>query len=104
MIYKVFFFSFRHRKAFLIFLYLHPIHMPTMMQFSVSLVQQAKALLQINYQFQIILIQKGTNDDIRIRDSVVGIVTSYGLDDRGVGVRVLVGSRILSSPRHPDQL
>jgi hypothetical protein len=25
------------------------------------------------------------------RDSVVGIVTSYGLDDRGIGVRVPVG-------------
>jgi hypothetical protein len=28
------------------------------------------------------------------RDSVVGIATGYGLDDRGVGVRVPVGSRI----------
>jgi hypothetical protein len=27
-------------------------------------------------------------------DSAVGIVTGYGLDDRGVGVRVPVGSRI----------
>jgi hypothetical protein len=27
--------------------------------------------------------------------SAVGIVTDYGLDDRGVGVRVPVGSRIL---------
>lgn len=35
--------------------------MPTMMQFSISLAQQAKALLQIYYQFHIILIQKGTN-------------------------------------------
>jgi hypothetical protein len=38
------------------------------------------------------------------RDSAVGIATSYGLDDRGVGVRVPVGSRIFSSPRRPDQL
>jgi hypothetical protein len=30
------------------------------------------------------------------RDSVVSIATSYGLDDRGVGVRVLVVSRIFS--------
>jgi hypothetical protein len=30
-------------------------------------------------------------------NSVVGIVTDYGLDDRGVGVRVPVKSRILSS-------
>jgi hypothetical protein len=28
------------------------------------------------------------------RDSSVGIATSYELDDRGVGVRVPVGSRI----------
>jgi hypothetical protein len=38
------------------------------------------------------------------RDSAVGIVTGYGLDCRGVGVRVPVGSRILSSPRRPDQV
>jgi hypothetical protein len=33
---------------------------------------------------------------IRSRDSSVGIVTGYGLDDRGVGVRVPVGTRIFS--------
>jgi hypothetical protein len=38
------------------------------------------------------------------RDSSVGIATGYGLDDRVVGVRVPVGSRILSSPRCPDRL
>jgi hypothetical protein len=32
------------------------------------------------------------------RDSVVGIATSYVLDDRVVGVRVPVGSRIFTSP------
>jgi hypothetical protein len=37
------------------------------------------------------------------RDSAVGIATGYGLDDRGVGVRVPVGSRIFSS-RRPDRL
>jgi hypothetical protein len=37
------------------------------------------------------------------RDSAVGIATGYGLDDREVGVRVLVGSRIFSSPRRPDR-
>jgi hypothetical protein len=36
--------------------------------------------------------------------SVVGIATGYGLDDRGVGVRVPVGSRIFSSSRRPDRL
>jgi hypothetical protein len=30
--------------------------------------------------------------------------TGYGLDDRGLGVRVSVGSRIFSSPRHPHRL
>jgi hypothetical protein len=41
---------------------------------------------------------------MRSRDSAVGIATGYGLDDRGVGVRVLVRSRIFSSPRRPDRL
>jgi hypothetical protein len=40
---------------------------------------------------------------MRSRDSVVGIATSYGLD-RGVGVRVPVGSRIFFSPNRPDRL
>jgi hypothetical protein len=40
----------------------------------------------------------------RSRDSSVGIATSYGLDDRGVGVKVPVGSKIFSSPNRPDQL
>jgi hypothetical protein len=33
------------------------------------------------------------------QDSTVSIVIGYGLDDRGVGVQVLVGSRIFSSSR-----
>jgi hypothetical protein len=33
-----------------------------------------------------------------------GIATGYGLDDRGVGVQVLVGLRIFSSPRRLDWL
>jgi hypothetical protein len=37
------------------------------------------------------------------RGSAVGIARGYGLDDRGVGVRVCVRSRIFS-PRRPDQL
>jgi hypothetical protein len=40
----------------------------------------------------------------RTRDSVVGITTGYRLDDRWIGVRVPVGSRIFSSPRRPDRL
>jgi hypothetical protein len=38
------------------------------------------------------------------RDSAVCIATGYGLDDRGVGVRVPVGLRIFSTPRRPDRL
>jgi hypothetical protein len=40
----------------------------------------------------------------RRRDSAVGIATGYGRDDRGVGVRVPVGSRMFSSPRCPNRL
>jgi hypothetical protein len=38
------------------------------------------------------------------RGSVVGIETGCGMDDREVGVRVLVRSRILISPYRPDRL
>jgi hypothetical protein len=38
------------------------------------------------------------------RDIAVGIATSYGLDGRGVGVRVPVGSIIFCSQRRPDRL
>jgi hypothetical protein len=40
---------------------------------------------------------------MEICDSVVGIATGYEMKDRGVGVRILVGSRIFSSPRRPDR-
>jgi hypothetical protein len=38
------------------------------------------------------------------RDSIVCIASNYGLDDRGVRVRVPVGSRFFSSPRRTDRL
>jgi hypothetical protein len=40
---------------------------------------------------------------LRSRENIVGIATGYGLDDRGVGVRVPVWSIIISSPRRPDR-
>jgi hypothetical protein len=40
----------------------------------------------------------------RSRDSAVGIATGYGLEDRGVGIRVPVGSRIFFPPNRPDRL
>jgi hypothetical protein len=33
-----------------------------------------------------------------------GIATGYGLDGRGVGVRLPVGERFFSSPRSPERL
>jgi hypothetical protein len=38
------------------------------------------------------------------RFSAVGIATGYGLDDRGVGVPVPVGPRVLTSPYRPYRL
>jgi hypothetical protein len=38
----------------------------------------------------------------RVSYGSVGIATGYGLDDRGIGVRVPVGA-IFFSPRHPDR-
>jgi hypothetical protein len=40
----------------------------------------------------------------RSRDSVVGIATGYGLDNRGVGVRIPARTRIFTSPRCPHRL
>jgi hypothetical protein len=39
---------------------------------------------------------------LRINICAVGIATGYGLDDQGVGVQVLVGSRIFSTSSRPD--
>jgi hypothetical protein len=41
---------------------------------------------------------------VESRDSVVSIATGYGLVNWESGVRVPVGSRIFSSPCHPDRL
>jgi hypothetical protein len=40
----------------------------------------------------------------RSRESVGGIVTGYGLDDRGARVRIPVGPIIFCSPRRPERL
>jgi hypothetical protein len=37
------------------------------------------------------------------RNGAVVIATCYGLEDRGVGVRALVGSRIFISPNRSDR-
>jgi hypothetical protein len=44
-----------------------------------------------------------TSVPIVSRDVAVGMATGYGLDDRGVRVRVPVESRIFFSPRCPDR-
>jgi hypothetical protein len=59
-----------------------------------------------------IILGFGTHDHIFLfvprplwsRNSAVGIATGYGLDDRGVRVRVPVGSRIFASSRRPYRL
>jgi hypothetical protein len=38
------------------------------------------------------------------RDSAVGIATGCGMDNRRFGIRVPVGSRIITSPCRPDRL
>jgi hypothetical protein len=51
-------------------------------------------------------IQRRENIKFKINNvctSTDGIAIGYGLDDRGVGVRVPVGSRIFTSPRRPDR-
>jgi hypothetical protein len=51
-------------------------------------------------QFYIFLTTQSKKES---RDGAVGIATGYGMDDRGVGVRVPVGVRIFTSCR-PDRL
>jgi hypothetical protein len=50
------------------------------------------------------LIKLSTIQNMVSRDSIVGVATGYGLGDRGVGVRLPIGSRIFSSPLCPDWL
>jgi hypothetical protein len=52
----------------------------------------------------LIMLFSPTTIVIVCRDTAVGIATGYRLDDRGVRVRVLVGSRIFYSPCRPDRL
>jgi hypothetical protein len=52
-------------------------------------------IIQLYYLFIYLLVS---------RNSVVGTATGYELDNRVVGVRVPVHSRIFSSPRRPDRL
>jgi hypothetical protein len=42
-------------------------------------------------------------DDPKEPRSVVGIATAYGLDNRGIEIRVRIRSRIFISPCHPDR-
>jgi hypothetical protein len=53
-----------------------------------------------NFTFGVMYLYDSTGS----RDSAVGIASGYRLDDRQVGVRVPVRSRIFSSLRRPDRL
>jgi hypothetical protein len=57
-----------------------------------------RIILNDFYGFYVVLFQHVS------RGSAVGIATAYGLDDRGVGVRVPVESRIFSSTRRRYRL
>jgi hypothetical protein len=65
-----------------------------------------------NAQHNIIFVTQNTpalgfsrlHDSYMSLDSAVGTVTGYGPDAQEVGVRVPVGSRILSPPHRPDRL
>jgi hypothetical protein len=59
-------------------------------------------LLGSHNSFQIRLIP--FHVEAKSRDSSVGIAAGYGLDDRGIRVRVAIGSSIFSSPRRSDRL
>jgi hypothetical protein len=57
-----------------------------------------------SYLFFILVdISKSFWSPVKSRDGAVGIATDYGLDDRGVGVRVPVRLRIFISSRPPIQ-
>jgi hypothetical protein len=76
--------------------------------FAASLNQQqaTKYSCAVTKNSQIVLatvtFSESTHIKCRSRDSVVSIATGYGLE--GVEIRVPVGSRIFSFPRHPDRL
>jgi hypothetical protein len=54
--------------------------------------------------FQYIYILILTAQILKSSNSAAGIAADYGLDDQEVGVRVLVGTRIFSSPCRPNLL
>jgi hypothetical protein len=60
--------------------------------------------LPMHYLFSIFQTIDSPYLNYKSRDSSVGIATGYGLDDRGVGVRVPVGATIFISPCSPDLL
>jgi hypothetical protein len=52
--------------------------------------------LAINFMYELLFLGS--------LDSAVGIAAGYGLDDRGVGVSVLLGASIFCSSQRPDWL
>jgi hypothetical protein len=56
-----------------------------------------------SHLFHFFLVLKKNSPLLLTLDSSVGIATGYGLEGRGVGVRVPVVSRLFSSPRRPEQ-
>jgi hypothetical protein len=50
--------------------------------------------LQVGTDHNLIFLYNYVMQHIRSRDGAVGIATGYGLDDRGIGVRILVGIKV----------
>jgi hypothetical protein len=69
-----------------------------------EIIWKEAAVTYSTYYYPSIWLKGPRKTMIRNPDSAVGIATGYGLDDRGVWIRVQVVSRIFSSPRHPHRL
>jgi hypothetical protein len=69
-------------------------------------IRKKKIYIALQYFIKLVMRVQSNfcQNPLRSQDSAVGITTGYGLDDRVVGVRVPIGSRIFSSPRRPDRL
>jgi hypothetical protein len=98
------------------------LHAQVMWMTETTRMQKCYPILILKPQFELCSIQinrllryfnnaASTENVIRLRYyyvrpcwSAVGIATGYGLDDRGVGVRVPIGLRMFTSPRRSDRL
>jgi hypothetical protein len=62
-----------------------------------AIADMVKLFFHVNHSLNVLIVLSTSSRAVRI-------AIGYGLDDRGVGVRVLVVSRIFISPVRPDRL